>query len=108
MLLMKRFLQGIAVIVLSGTPGCAIYLRPAPPPGAMFVMREPPHMREEILIARPGRDHVWIGGYWHWREPEYLWIPGRWELPPPRMRNWVAGAWHHDRRGWFFIQGHWR
>ena len=80
MLLMKRFLQAIAVIALSGTPGCAIYIRPAPPPGAVFVRRE----------------------------PEYLWIPARWELPPPRMRHWVAGAWHHDRRGWFFIDGHWR
>ena len=108
MLFVKRFLQGFAVLALSGTPGCTVYSRPAPPPGVAFVMREPPRMREEVIVTRPGRDYVWISGYWTWRGSDYDWVPGRWVMPPARGRAWVPAAWHHERRGWFFIEGHWR
>jgi hypothetical protein len=106
---MQRVILTFALTGLIGTVGCAVYVRAPPPPmGVVFAVREPPPVREEIIIERPGPEHVWIGGYWGWREREYVWVPGRWEVPPRGMRRWEAGRWYHEPRGWFFVEGHWR
>jgi len=26
---------------------------------------------------------VWVGGAWHWNGSDHVWVPGRWESPPP-------------------------
>ncbi len=94
---------------LVGTTACTLYVRgPLPPAGAVFVVREPPPPRREVIPVRPGAGYVWIGGYWIWRPPEYVWVPGRWVLPPPGHRKWVAGKWYREPRGWFWVEGYWR
>lgn len=74
----------------------------------VYVARRPPAVREEIVVARPSPEHVWIKGYWTLRAGEYEWIAGRWARPEPGFHSWVDGHWEHERRGWFFVDGHWK
>jgi hypothetical protein len=73
---MKTFrmfaLAGFALSLCLYLGGCTVVARPAPPPPSMVVQPqppvmanvEPPPMREEIVVAAPSPQHVWIPGYW--------------------------------------------
>ena len=73
-----------------------------------YVNREPPPLREEVVVARPGPAYVWIKGHWDLRAGEFEWVAGRWARPEPGFHEWVAGRWAHEPRGWFYVEGHWR
>src|SRR5258708_1362132 len=90
------FRNALAAGVLALSLACTVYVRP--PTGAVFVVREPPPPPREVIIVRPAPEHVWITGYYAWREPQYVWVPGRWTLPPAGYRTWVAGRWHREAR----------
>lgn len=64
------------------------------------------------IIERPGpppqRGYVWIAGYHRWNGARYVWVPGRWMVPPRPHAHWVPAHWVHRRRGWMLIEGHWR
>jgi len=63
----------------------------------------------ETRVVAPSRRHIWIAGYHRWDGNAYVWVPGRWELPPAHRRAWVRGHWVHERRnGWYWVDGHWR
>ncbi len=68
----------------------------------------PPRPIVEERIARPGPRHVWIGGYHRWDGRAYVWVPGRWELPPGRRGRWVEHRWVRRHGGWVFVEGRWR
>jgi hypothetical protein len=88
-----------SLLMLGGCAGARIgvYARTAPPP-----------LRIETYGPPPGPMYVWIGGYWAWRTGTYVWVPGRWAVPPRGRRAWVPGRW--DRRGDRYIwrDGRWR
>ena len=44
---------------------------------------EPPAPLPEVRSAAPAPGMVWVAGAWHWNGVRYVWIPGRWESPPP-------------------------
>jgi len=101
---MRKYLPMIALAVMSLAPaapaaaGARIYVRIGPPAPVV----------EERIIA-PSPRHVWIGGYHRWDGRAYVWVPGRWELPPSRYRTWVPGHWvRHQRNGYYWVDGHWR
>jgi WXXGXW repeat (2 copies) len=95
-----------AVALLAGAPtGCAVYARPG---GFVYVQREPPVARVEVIPASPGAEFVWTPGYWSWGGSEHVWVSGRWVVPPAGHRVWVAHRWEHDSHGWHLIEGHWR
>jgi len=73
----------------------------------VYVTREPPPARVEVVTTRPGVEFVWVPGYWSWERNDYAWAPGRWERAPHARAVWVAGRWRRDRRGWYFSPGHW-
>ena len=105
----RRFLVACTAAGMLGASACAVYVRPpVPPPGAVFIVREPPPLRREAIVVRPGRTYIWVEGYWVWRQPEFVWVPGRWALPPTGARKWQPGRWHHEPRGWFWIEGYWK
>jgi hypothetical protein len=74
----------------------------------VIIRTRPPHAIVETRIARPSRDHVWIGGYHRWDGNAYVWTPGRWELPPRPHAVWVAPRYVHRNGGYVFVEGRWR
>jgi len=68
----------------------------------------PPRAVVEHRVVRPSRRHVWIAGYHRWDGNAYVWVPGRWELPPREHAVWVAPRWRHRHDGWVFVEGRWR
>jgi len=99
---MKRFL---AVVVLAA-------IAAASPAGAgtrVYVRVGPPVPIVETRVVAPSSTHVWVGGYYRWSGAAYVWVPGRWRLPPAHYHTWVAGHWsHHQQNGWYWVNGHWR
>ena len=83
----------------------------APPAAAavrVYVNVAPPPLRVEARVAAPGPHHVWIAGYHRWDGNAYVWVPGRWAVPPRRHHHWVSGHWVKSHRGWYWVEGHWR
>ena len=74
----------------------------------VFIAVPPPPLREEVIVARPSPAHVWIRGYWVWREGRHVWLAGHWERPPHPHAVWVAPRWERRREGYVFIEGCWR
>jgi outer membrane lipoprotein SlyB len=70
---------------------------PAPPP-------------REIVTARPAREAVWVEGYWAYagHGNRYEWVPGHWEVPPPRYRTFVQPRWERRGNGYVYMRGYWR
>jgi len=67
----------------------------------------PPHDLVERRAPPPSRRHVWITGYHRWDGRAYVWVPGRWELPPRAHAHWVKHHWVHRRGGYVLVAGHW-
>jgi len=74
----------------------------------VYVAVDPPPLIVESRPAAPGPHHVWIGGYHRWDGRAYVWVPGRWAVPPHPHSVWVAGHWKHAHKGWYWVGGHWR
>jgi len=68
----------------------------------------PPREIVETRVPAPSRAHVWIAGYHRWDGNAYVWVPGRWELPPRPHARWVKHHWVHRRGGYVLVEGHWR
>jgi hypothetical protein len=75
--------------------------------GGGYVEAAPPPARVEV-IERPGPRHVWVDGVYRYRGGNYVWVPGRWVVPPRSRSAWVPGRWVHTPRGWRYVDGHWR
>jgi hypothetical protein len=101
---MKPYLAFLPLVLLT--------LAPAPPASAgtrVYVRIGPPAPIVETRTVAPGPRHVWVAGYHRWDGRAYVWVPGRWELPPSHRAAWVPGHWvHHRRNGWYWVEGHWR
>ena len=101
----------LACMTLSGTllAGCVYHERTAvTPSGEVVVVKEaPPEPRHEVIGVAPSPSHVWISGYWSYRNGRYVWVPGHYENRPHTASVWVAGHWDHTSRGWVWTPGHW-
>jgi hypothetical protein len=78
------------------------------PAAEIFVRVAPPHDVVETRVVAPSRGHVWVAGYHRWDGNAYVWVPGRWELPPRPHARWVKHHWEHRRGGYVLVEGHWR
>jgi hypothetical protein len=79
----------------------------APAPGSEVVVEaEPPPPQAETRPPAPSTAHVWVTGYWSWRDG-WAWTPGVWVLRPRPAAAWVPGHWARRPRGWVWIPGHW-
>jgi hypothetical protein len=78
------------------------------PSQAIVVTQAPPTALSEPALPRPSAQHVWIPGYYTWRDNRYLWIAGRWELPPRSDATWVPPRWERESGGYRFYEGYWR
>jgi hypothetical protein len=79
-----------------------------PPPVAVVITVAPPPPQREIIVERPSTAHVWIGGYWAWRDRRHVWIPGHWELPPRARVVWVEPRWERRGNAYVLVEGYWQ
>jgi hypothetical protein len=74
---------------------------------SIVVMQAPPAAQQEVPTARPSADHVWVAGYWTWRNNQYQWMAGHWEIPPRGGAVWVPPRWQPEGTSWRFYEGYW-
>jgi YXWGXW repeat-containing protein len=82
-------LLSMGTLIVATAPGtearARVYLRVGPP--APIV---------DARVIAPGPGYVWTPGSYTWDGSAYLWVHGRWELPPPAAGGLGArplGAW---------------
>ena len=68
----------------------------------------PPRDVVETRGPAPGPKYVWIAGYHFWDGHAYVWVRGRWDLPPRPHARWVRHRWVHRDGGYVLVEGHWR
>jgi hypothetical protein len=69
----------------------------------------PPPPPQEVMVASPGPDYVWMGGYWDGSPGHYTWVRGHWGRPPHGHARWVAPRWERGHDGHFHkSEGGWR
>lgn len=66
-----------------------------------------PAMQQEVVQVRPSSQHVWIAGYWTWRNERYEWMAGHWEMAPRSNSAWVAPRWERNGSSYTFYEGYW-
>jgi len=92
----RRFLA--TLLVATAAWGAAVIIRTAPPaPVSMAVVGVAPSPR-----------HIWIPGYYKGVNGRYVWVHGRWRIPPHPGQVWVAPMWRSGPNGYTFVTGHWR
>lgn len=74
----------------------------------VYVKVGPPAAPVEVRVAAPGPGYFWTGGYYRWKGSAYVWVPGRWALPPHPGAVWIPGHWKQTPSGWYWKGGHWR
>jgi hypothetical protein len=110
-MMLSSHVRLVAVLSLVATVGGCMFpggRAGAPLVSVMFITREPPAERVEVVSARPNEESVWIGGHWTGRGNSYAWTSGRWQRPEAGKKEWEAGKWEHEPRGWYYTEGHWR
>lgn len=77
------------------------------PAQTVVVTQAPPAPQQEPVLEQPSPKHVWIPGYWTYRDTHYVWISGRWELPPREGAVWVAPRWEREGNAYRYYEGYW-
>jgi WXXGXW repeat (2 copies) len=84
-----------------------VYTTQTQPTNTIIVAQAPPAVQAEVVLARPSPDHMWIAGYWTWRDNRYEWMAGHWELPPHSNAVWVAPHWEPENGAYRYYEGYW-
>jgi len=71
-----------------------------PPPPAPYVVG--------AVGYAPGPGYVWVDGFWDLHGTRWVWVGGRWAVPPHGHRAWVADRWERHGEHWRYQRGHWR
>jgi len=80
----------------------------APPPVAHVTSPvAPPPLLVESPGTPPGRDAVWIPGFWTWTGSRWAWALGNWSAPN-QGRTWLEGTWKRSGRAFSWVPGRWR
>jgi hypothetical protein len=69
----------------------------------------PPPPPREVIVASPGPDYVWVGGFWDGAPGHYTWVRGHWDRPPHGYAHWAAPRWERGPDGHYRkVEGGWR
>lgn len=94
----------------------AVYVAPAgyvtttnatPAVSTIIVTQAPPAMQQDVVIAQPSSQYVWLAGYWTWRNERYEWMAGHWEMPPSSNSVWMTPRWEQQGNAYRFYEGYW-
>jgi hypothetical protein len=82
------------------------------PNGTMVISQAPPMASQPTVVVtrpeRPSTNHVWLEGYWTWRNDRYEWIPAHWQERPYADAEWMPPRWEkRDDGNYTFYEGHW-
>lgn len=122
---MGRIVLLLFALAAAGTlfPACKVHrlgrrgpyiVRPAVPlvrtPEPVVVPTAPPVPRPAVAVrpVRPGPRHAWVEGHHRWSGSAYVWVPGRWVLPPRAGAVWVTPKVVRKGRHWHLTVGYWR
>jgi hypothetical protein len=80
--------------------------------GQLVITQAPPMQQQQTVVltqpARPSASHVWVDGYWTWKNDRYEWIAAHWEVPPFSGAKWVAPRSEQISNGNYrFYEGYW-
>ena len=96
---MKNLLKALVMFTL--------FLAPVPPAHAQvsfgITIGPPPRWRPSRVPAWPGRDFIWVDGYWYPIGPRWVWHEGYWTRPPFEGAYWIE-PYHNGRQ---FVPGYW-
>ena len=67
----------------------------------------PPRIRHEEIPPRPGEAYTWVAGYWGWQGDDWVWIPGRWEIPAGGGVSWIRPRYVRESGVYRYEPGHW-
>ena len=73
----------------------------------VYVDVAPPEPVVEVVSAAPGAGYCWLPGHYRYDGGTYVWVAGRWELPPRGRTVWLTGRWQSSRSGWYWVAGRW-
>lgn len=76
-------------------------------PSTIVVTQAPPALQSEVILAQPSSAHVWVAGYWTWRNNQYQWMAGHWEVPPYANAKWNSPRWQTESGAYRFYEGYW-
>jgi len=79
----------------------------AAPATTVTTTQAPPAAQAEVVLAQPGPDYKWVPGFWTWRNSQYEWMAGHWEVPPHADSTWMAPHWEPTNGGYRFYEGYW-
>ena len=101
--------SGSKLLAAAALLGAFLASSPALAAPRVYVTVAPPAPIVEVRVTAPSGRHVWVDGYHRWDGRGYVWVPGRWDLPPRAGHVWVPGHWaHHRVHGHYWVEGHWR
>jgi len=82
----------------------------APPTPVVAIRQAPPQPYAERIPPSPGRDYVWVPGYWvvDRERNRWVWVSGRYERPPHRNAVWVQPRWERHGEDFRFSMGFWK
>jgi hypothetical protein len=97
---MKRFLGAAMLTALIGTDALAL--------GQItfgIQIGRPPARIVEVRPTRPGRNYVWVDGFWYpgFNRRGYAWNRGYWAVPPGAGSYWIAPRYSNNR----YYYGYW-
>jgi hypothetical protein len=90
-----------------GNPGNTIITTTTPAGNTMILATAPPALQTDVTVVQPGPGYVWITGYWTWRNEQYQWMSGHWEMPPNSRSVWVAPTIVPQGNNYRFTEGYW-
>ena len=73
-----------------------------------MVRGAPPREIVERIPSSPGRDYVWLPGYWAAERERWVWVSGRWAKPPRANARYERPHWEAHGEEFHFSVGVWR
>ncbi len=73
----------------------------------VVIRQAPPPPIEEVVPRSPGRQYVWVPGYWVWND-RWLWQGGHYEMAPRDRAVYQPGHWVERHGEWYWEPGAWR
>jgi hypothetical protein len=102
-----------ALVALStGIASAQVLVQPPASGTVVIAPSAPPPPRAEVIPPPPDAIAQWQPGHWGWDGARWVWIAGRFEIPPAEAQtsgwHWIPGQWVQRADGsWVWSGGHW-